>query len=433
MPGAREAAAAIARGERTSERLVQTCLDTIAREEPGVGAWAFLDPEHALAQARAADAWRASGAALGPLHGVPVGVKDIFDTADMPTEHGTPLHAGRRPAEDATAVALLRAAGAVVLGKTVTTELAVFGPGKTRNPRDPRRTPGGSSSGSAAAVAAGMVPLAIGTQTNGSVIRPAAYCGVFGYKPSHGLISRRGVLRQCSHFDQVGVLARSVEDLALVAEPLMGFDPEDPAMRPRARPGLLAALDQPAPPRLGFVRSPYWDRADADARAVFEEFRASLGARARDVELPPILAEAAALHRQILEPDLAVAFADEYARGADVLSPVLRTMIERGQRELAIDYIRAVERLPMLRRALSDALAGLDALVTPATTGEAPRGLESTGDPIFCTIWTVCGVPAVTVPLLRGAAGMPLGVQVVGAMLQDARTLRAARWLAGGP
>jgi Asp-tRNA(Asn)/Glu-tRNA(Gln) amidotransferase A subunit family amidase len=429
--GAHAAAAAIRRGELTSERLVRACLEQIERHEPTVGAWTFLDPAHALQQARAADAQRARGGDLGPLHGVPVGVKDIFDTADMPTENGTVLHAGRRPAEDATAVALLRAAGAVILGKTVTTELAVFGPGKTRNPRDPRRTPGGSSSGSAAAISADMVPLAIGTQTNGSVIRPAAYCGVFGYKPSHGLISRRGVLRQCRHFDQVGVFARSVEDLALVAEPLMAFDAADPAMRPRARPGLLAALEPPTPsPRLGFVRSPYWDRADPDARAAFESLRRALGDAAEDVELPAILAESAALHPLVLEPDLAAAYAAEYERGADLLSPVLRAMIERGQRVLATDHIRAVERLPALGRALGEVLARFDALVTPATTGEAPLGLESTGSPIFCTIWTVCGVPAVTVPLLQGASGMPLGVQVVGAMLQDARTLRAAQWLA---
>jgi Asp-tRNA(Asn)/Glu-tRNA(Gln) amidotransferase A subunit family amidase len=425
------AAAAIRRGELTSERLVQDCLDRIARDEPTVGAWTFLDPAYALEQARAADARRAQGADLGPLHGVPVGVKDIFDTADMPTEHGTSLHAGRRPTEDATAVALLRAAGAVILGKTVTTELAVFGPGKTRNPRDPGRTPGGSSSGSAAAVAAGMVPLAIGTQTNGSVIRPAAYCGVFGYKPSHGLISRRGVLRQCRAFDQVGVFARSVQDLALIAESLMAFDAADPAMWPRARPALLAAVaPPPAPPRLAFVRSPYWEQASPDARAAFEALREDLAGLAEDVELPAILAEAAALHPAVLEPELAVAYAGEYARGADALSPILRGMIERGQRALAIDHIRAVERLPALRRALADALARFDAAVTPATTGEAPPGLESTGSPIFCTIWTVCGVPAVTVPLLRGASGLPLGVQVVGRMLEDGRVLRAARWLA---
>src|SRR5688572_11158096 len=218
--GARAAAELIRGGELTSERLVRACLHRIERTEATIGAWTFLDAEYALEQARAADLRRARGEDLGPLHGVPVGVKDIFDTADMPTENGTPLHAGRRPIEDATAVALLRVAGAVIVGKTVTTELAVFAPGKTRNPRDPSRTPGGSSSGSAAAVAAEMVPLAIGTQTNGSVIRPAAYCGVFGYKPSHGLVSRRGVLHQSWHFDQVGLFARSVEDLAAGAEPL---------------------------------------------------------------------------------------------------------------------------------------------------------------------------------------------------------------------
>ena len=224
---ASEAAAAIRNGETTSEELVQACLDRVDALEESVGAWEYLDPEHALEQARTADLQRRGGMPMGALHGVPVGIKDIFDTADMPTQDGTVLHAGRTPAFDATAVARLREAGAVIMGKTVTTELAVYGPGKTRNPHDPAHTPGGSSSGSAAAVAAGMVPLAIGTQTNGSVIRPAAYCGVYGYKPSHGLISRYRVLPQSRPLDQVGVFARSVDDSALIAEQMMGYEDRD--------------------------------------------------------------------------------------------------------------------------------------------------------------------------------------------------------------
>ncbi len=253
------AAEAIRAGRMTSEELVSACLERIAAHRgtdraPGPS-WT---PALALEQARAADRALREGKALGPLHGVPVGIKDILDTKDMPTENGTVLHAGRRPAEDAAAVSRLRDAGAVILGKTVTTELAVFSPGKTRNPHDPGRTPGGSSSGSAAAVAAYMVPLAIGTQTNGSVIRPASFCGVYGYKPSRGLISRHGVLRQSPPLDQLGVFARTVEDAALIAQQLMAFDERDPGMRPGTRPALLEALAEPSPDplRLAFVKSP---------------------------------------------------------------------------------------------------------------------------------------------------------------------------------
>ena len=256
-----QAAAAIRAGECTSEELVQACLDRIDSLEDRLGAWAHLDPEHALQQARDADLYRRSGASLGPLHGVPIGVKDIFDTKDMPTEDGTVLHAGRTPAFDATAVAFLREAGAIIMGKTVTTELAVYAPGKTTNPHDASRTPGGSSSGSAAAVAANMVPLSIGTQTNGSVIRPASYCGVYGFKPSHGLISRYRVLQQSRVLDQVGVFGRSVGDVALIAEQMMGYDERDPDMRARARPDLvgIAAQETPTRPHFAFVKTPAWD------------------------------------------------------------------------------------------------------------------------------------------------------------------------------
>jgi Asp-tRNA(Asn)/Glu-tRNA(Gln) amidotransferase A subunit family amidase len=245
-------------GRVSCKEIADACLGRIREVDGEVEAWAFLDPDHVLEQARRADAARREGQPLGPLHGVPVGVKDIIDTADMPTEDGTALHAGRRPRQDATVVSLLRQAGAVILGKTVTTELALYHPGKTRNPHDPTRTPGGSSSGSAAAVAAGMVPVALGTQTNGSVIRPAAYCGVVGFKPTHGRISRAGILRLSDALDQVGVFATSIEDAAGVAEALMAYDPQDADTRPTARPDLVrTALEEPPlSPRLAFVKSP---------------------------------------------------------------------------------------------------------------------------------------------------------------------------------
>ncbi len=427
---ARDALEAIGRRDLSAVELVEACLDRIHAAEPRVEAWAYLDPERVLAQARDRDQMLAGQTRLGPLHGLPVGIKDIFDTADMPTENGTVLHAGRRPAEDATVVTLLRAAGAIILGKTVTTELAVYGPGKTRNPRNPDHTPGGSSSGSAAAVAAEMVPLALGSQTNGSVIRPAAYCGVVGYKPTFGLISRTGALRQSRPLDHVGVFARTVEDAALFAHVLMVFDDRDPDMRPQSQPRFLeaAGAEPPSPPRLAFVKSPFWDQADGAARAIFADFARALG-NTEETELPSPFAEAATIHRTIMEADLAHSFAAEYARGKEVLTPTLRTMIERGQRTLATDYRRAVEQVPGLVQALERIFARYDAILTPATTGEAPAGLASTGNPIFCTIWTLCGVPAVTLPLLRGPAGLPLGVQLVGRRYDDARLLRTARWL----
>ncbi len=422
---------ALRSGQLSVEAYTRALLDQIERREPIVKAWAFLDREYALAQARRLDGDRKAGKPLGALHGVPVGVKDIFDTADMPTENGTVLHSGRRPDQDAMAVALLRAAGAVILGKTMTTELAVYSPAQTTNPLDPRRTPGGSSSGSAAAVAAHMAPLAIGSQTNGSVIRPAAYCGVYGYKPSRGLISRAGVLAQSWHLDHVGVFGRCLEDIAVLAEVLMAFDPRDSAMRPQAPPGLLERLSRvpAAAPRLAFVRSPFWGEATQAAQAAFLQLAERLGGQAEEVELPMDFAAAADIHRTILEADLAGSFAEEYTQAADRLSPMLRSMIERGQRTFAVEYNRAVMKIPRLCQELEPIFAGHDAILTPATMGEAPLGLESTGSPIFCTIWTLCGAPSLTLPLLRGGAGLPIGVQLVGRPGEDARLLQTARRL----
>lgn len=428
---ATEAAAAIKAGEITSEDLARDCLQRIAEVEEEVQAWTFLDADHALAQARMADAATRAGQPRGPLHGVPVGVKDIIDTGDMPTELGTPLHAGRRPSTDASVVSLLREAGAVIMGKTVTTELAVYSPGKTRNPHNPEHTPGGSSSGSAAAVAAGMVPLAVGTQTNGSVIRPASFCGVVGFKPTFGRISRRGVLAQSLPLDQVGVFARTIADIALISEVLMRFDPHDRAMRMAARPEMIniSAEDPPVMPRLGFVKTPVWDAAEQVTREAFAELMETLGDQVEQIELAAPFDKIVEWHRLIFEADLAKNFAVEYGRGADQLSPILREMIERGQRVLAVDYNSARDWMPVLRGLLDDAFRWNDALVTPATAGPAPHGLDSTGSPVFCTLWTYLGLPAVTLPLFQSEDGLPFGAQLVGPPGDDARLLRTARWL----
>ncbi len=428
---ARQLAADLQAGLITARAATDAYLEHIARHEPAVLAFAHLDPEHARRQADAADERRRLGKPLGPLHGVPVGVKDIIDTADLPTENGTVLHAGRRPRTDAAVVAQLRQAGAIILGKTVTTELAVYGPNQTRNPHNPAHTPGGSSSGSAAAVAAGMVPLALGTQTNGSVIRPASFCGVYGFKPSHGLISRHGILKQSPPLDTVGVMAADLLDLAFLAEQLMAYDERDPAMTPQAKPRLLAVAESapPVPPALAFAPTPVWDRASADCQAAFGELAEALGERLPEIALPAPFGEAIELHRRIMEADLATSFARDYATGRDRLSAILCEMLARGEQVRATEYRQALEATAGLGQALAEVFTHYDALVTPAAPGEAPAGLGATGSPAFCTLWTLCGLPAVTLPLLQGSNGLPIGVQLVGAKGDDARLLRTARWL----
>ena len=430
---AAQALAALREGRVSAEAFVGVCLARIRAEEARIQAWVGIDETHALAQARQLDRLRRSGQATGPLHGLPVGVKDIIDTADLPTENGTVLHAGRRPDRDAAVVERLRSAGAIILGKTVTTELATYAPGKTRNPVNPEHTPGGSSSGSAAAVAAHMVPVAIGTQTNGSVIRPAAYCGVYGYKPTFGLVSRHGILQQSRALDQVGFFARTVEDLAIIAEPLIGYDERDPDTRPLATPRLraVALQEPPLPPVFAFTKTPNWDQAEECTRLALEGVAQALGTQARPCSVPAILRDAWQWHTTIMEADIARNFSALFERGRDRLSESLRGQIERGRRVSAVAYNEAVDRIGATRAALEEIFDGCDAVLTAACAGPAPHGLASTGSPAFCTLWTFAGMPAVTLPLLRAENGMPMGIQLVGRRGDDARLLRTARWLAG--
>ncbi len=430
---ASDAARLIRDGAISSEQLVEACLARVRETDDQVQAWAFLDPAYALAQARAADEWRLEGRPTGPLHGVPVGIKDIFDTADMPTENGSVLYAGRTPSRDATVVAMLRAAGAVIMGKTVTTEFAFLAPGKTRNPHNAEHTPGGSSSGSAAAVAAGMLPLALGSQTNGSTIRPAAFCGVLGFKPTHGLISRHGIFPLSRTLDQVGLFARTIEDLALLAGQLVGYDERDPDTRPRARiPFVEVATEEPPlPPMLAFVKTPHWEHADGETKEAFAELIEHLGDRVEEVELFPSAAEAWQWHRTIMAAEMAANLDREYEQGRDRLSESLRAQLERGRQVPALDYQRAVARIRPIHESFLELFEQrYDAILTPAAPGTAPKGLASTGDPAFCTLWTLCGMPAVSLPLLEGRNGLPLGVQLVGPRDGDARLLRTGRWLA---
>ena len=426
-----EAARLIRDGVVTSVQMVEACLARVREVDERVQAWAFLDPELALAQAKAADEFRLSGPPIGPLHGVPVGLKDIIDTADMPTENGSVLHAGRTPSRDAAVVVRLREAGAIVMGKTVTTEFATRTPGKTRNPHDPAHTPGGSSSGSAAAVAADMVPLALGSQTTGSTIRPGSFCGVYAMKPTHGLISRRGMFQLSRSMDHVGLFARAIEDVALLMESLVGHDEGDPDTRPRARVPYreIAAAEPPLPPTFAFVKTPRWDRVEPDAREAFAELCERLGDRVEEVEL--VQAEDAyGWHETISGPEVAVNLRREWEHGRQGLSKALQGRIERGRAVAGHEYLAALRQVPGFVASLTELFEQrYDAILTPSAAGTAPKGLEGTGDPAFCTLWTLTGMPALNVPLLQGANGLPLGVQLVGPRHGDARLLRTARWL----
>jgi Asp-tRNA(Asn)/Glu-tRNA(Gln) amidotransferase A subunit family amidase len=426
-----EAAERIANGDISAEDYTSACLDRIAELDDKVHAFVHLDPGAARAEARRLDERRRNGKAIGPLHGVPVAIKDIFDTADYPTECGSPILKGRQPMRDCTAVARLREAGAVIIGKTVTTEFAYFNPGATRNPHDLARTPGGSSSGSAAAVAAGMVPLAIGSQTNGSVIRPAAFCGVYGCKPTHGTISRHGALQLSQALDHVGVFARSLPDTALILEVLAGYDPNDGDTRPVAAPSFLemSGAEPPLPPRFAFVRTPVWDKADADTRAAFEKFVSRLGDRATPLDLGGSYAAAWDDQRAIMAADMAHNLGPVVARGSEATSSrQLRDFLAEGEKVTAVRYLAARANALRYNAGFAEVFKEYDAIITPAAPGVAPKG-EATGSPIFCSLWTLTGLPALSLPLLKGEGGMPLGVQLIGERGDDARLLRTANWL----
>jgi Asp-tRNA(Asn)/Glu-tRNA(Gln) amidotransferase A subunit family amidase len=356
----------------------------------------------------------------GPLHGIPIAVKDLIETVDMPTAYGSPIYRGHRPAADASCVALARAAGAVVLGKTVTTEFATFTPGKTANPRNPAHTPGGSSSGSAAAVADGMAPLAFGTQTAGSVIRPGAYCGCVAYKPSFGLINRAGAKPLADSLDTIGVFARSVEDAAF----FVGVLAERPALR---------HLDLPQqPPRIGVYRTPVWDQAEPATAAALDAARAALERAGAAVAEMPIAPEHEGLTEAqdtIMWFETVRALAYERIEHSAELSPRLAQLIDAGMAIGADVYDRAVERAAAARAGLPAFFGDYDAIVVPAAPGEAPAGLGSTGDPVFNRMWTLLGVPCAALPARWGENGLPTAVQLVGRSRDDARLMACATFL----
>lgn len=429
---ATEAAGKIARGDISSEEYTRALVAQVEGLEEKIGVFAHFDPQYAIAQAKERDEYRANGNAVGPLHGVPVGIKDCIDTSDFPTENGSALFSGRRPYRDAAVVSKLRSAGAVIFGKTVSTEFAFYHPGKTRNPHDLERTPGGSSSGSAAGVAAGMFPVALGTQTNGSIIRPAAYCGVFGMKPSHGMVSRAGVLSHSHTLDHVGPFARSLEDIALVLDAVAGYDENDPDTKPYAVPDCRAVAGRapPVKPRIAFVRTPIWNRMDKDAAAAFEELADSLNDVVDRVDLAEsIYAPAWDDLRAIMTVDMAHGHGKILDRGGEAASQTIRDFVAEGRKVTAARYLQALANAKLYASGLSEFFEQYDAILTPGSSGVAPKGLAATGDPAFCSLWTMVGLPAISVPLLQGENGLPLGVQLVGPMGRDARLLRTAKWL----
>ena len=404
-----EAARRIGAGELTVEALVRACLDRIEEREPELAAWAHLDRARVLAEARSHDGSR-------PMHGVPAGVKDVVDTADAPTGYGSPVYRDHRPAVDAACVHRLRAAGGIVLGKTVTTEFAARYPGPARNPHDVRHTPGGSSSGSAAAVADCMVPLALGTQTAGSVIRPAAFCGIYGYKPTFGLLAFSGIRHFAESLDTLGCMARSIEDLAFFRDLLLGVEP--------------VPLDAFAGrPRLGFCRTHHWSEADEAARTCLEDGArrlAAAGFTVEDVDLPSGFEDSLEVCGRVQYFEGARCFAADAERHPDLLSVDARALYERGMAIGAASYREAVRRLHEWRAALDAAFAGFDAVLTPSAPGEAPRGLRFTGDVTFNYLWTALHVPAVTIPAFQGPRGLPIGAQLVAPRHTDDRLLRVA-------
>ena len=421
----RDAVERLRAGELTCADYTAALLRRTESLEKTIHAFAWLDRRHALSAAHAADAQRAAGTKPGRLHGVPLGVKDIFATAGIPTGMGSSAFDGFVPEKSAAMVLRAEAQGAFTFGKTVTAELAYFTPGPTRNPWNPSHTPGGSSMGSAAAIAAGMLPLAFGTQTNGSVIRPAAFCGCVGFKPSEGTLATTGIQPFSPTLDQPGLFTRSVEDVALAFAALRE-GPE--TARTEAWP--LPPLDRP--PRLAAVRSPVWSQAEPAAQQSFVVTLACLraaGAEVTETELPAAFENAHAVHRTIMAFEAARTLGELQSHQRVKLSAVLNRFLDEGQAIDAAAHAAALAQRQTLRAGFGPFLAGFDAIVTPPTRGEAPATLEHTGDPVFCTIWTLLGVPALTLPVGLGPHGLPLGLQIVGTLQDDARLLCVARWV----
>jgi Asp-tRNA(Asn)/Glu-tRNA(Gln) amidotransferase A subunit family amidase len=412
--GAMQASRLLARRELTAEQLTRACLERIQDREPTIKAWTCVQADAAIERARQLD----RGPIQGLLHGLPLGVKDLFDTADLPSTYGSPIYHDHRPQADAASVALCRHAGAIILGKTVSTEFATFQPGPTRNPRNPDHTPGGSSSGSAAAVADYMVPLAFGTQTAGSIVRPAAFCGIVGYKPSFGHVTRAGVKSLSESLDTIGSLARSVEDAALLVAAL-------------THDRRLLDLEWQGRARVGVCRTPWWDLADHDAQAAMESATDTLsrsGAIVSDASLPESFSGLVEIQKDIMAFEAFQALSHERFTSPDQISTSLQALLEHGGSINFKQHQNNLATAELARRDLHAAFDGYDLLLTPGAQGEAPRFEAGTGDPIFCRSWTLLGLPCVQLPVAAGTHGLPVGVQLVGRYAADPLLLQLAQW-----
>lgn len=413
------------------EKTLQDHLQFVRAADEKVQAFIALDDQAVLSQALDLVNLKNRGESPGALYGVPVGLKDIIDTEDLPTCHGSPIYEGRYAIADATVARRIREAGGVVLGKTATTEFATFHPAKTRNPHNLDHTPGGSSSGSAAAVAAGFVPVAVGTQTNGSVIRPASFCGVYGFKPSYGLVPRTGIFDQSYSLDQVGFFAKNLQDLATIAQVVSGDDGLDPACAGLAPHRFVDLLkqDPPVAPKFCFVKTPWWDQVSAEAQEAYQAFLDLFEGQIDVLALPEVVTKAVSWHSTVNEAELAAGLSREWLHHRDQLSQPMQARLAKAHQIPAVDYLLAKARIPHVSTAFEEFFEKYDAILCPAALGSAPQGLESTGNPIMQTVWTFGGLPCVNLPFLSDEQGLPIGVQAVGAFRQDGRLLRSLRWL----
>ncbi|GJL80487.1 MAG: glutamyl-tRNA amidotransferase subunit A [marine bacterium B5-7] len=430
-PTVRQCVELITSGALTSEHLLESYLDVIDATDAQIHAWAHIDRDHALEQARHLDDIRRRGLPVGNLHGIPVGIKDIFDTVEYVTERGSNIYANRNPSADSAVVERLKEAGAVIIGKSVTTELAWINPAATRNPHDHSRTPGGSSSGSAAAVAAGHVPLSIGSQTGGSVIRPASFCGVYGFKPSRGIISRRGVYQTSPTLDQVGVFGRDLGDVSLLVDVLGAYDANDSASYLAPRPHMLEGFlsDVLIEPNFVWIDMPYEEHYSKAVSHGCNELMEAIGGQLDRVPAPKSFIALIECHKIIYEYEIYRCLTDERENHWGLLSDTARRKLEVAGKVSDDQYQDALDVLNAANQWFEQFFYDYDSIVTPSSLGEAPAFEEGTGDPICCTIWTLCGLPCISLPLLLSGNGMPIGLQIVGGINRDDDLLRTSRWL----
>ncbi|MGY9044389.1 MAG: amidase [Candidatus Pelagibacterales bacterium] len=428
---ANELAAQLREGEISSVEVCSQYIERIGKFEKDVKAWSHFNKKLLLEKAAEADEHRISGKPLGLLHGLPVAVKDIIGTLDMPTECGTTIRKKMTASQDSEVVNLLKVAGAIIMGKTETTELAYFHPGKTTNPHDYKRTPGGSSSGSAAAVAAHMAPLSIGSQTNGSTIRPASYCGVVGYKPSYGLISRYGILKQSDKLDQVGLFGKSVEDVALLARVLIKKDLFDPATIHYSAEDMMDVCRKGPlfDPKFIFYKTKNWKNIDKESQKSFEIFIKTFKKNIEVFDTPSYFDDIPKYHKIIHETDMANNFQLYYKKYKKKLSKEMVSAIERGLKNSATEYAEAIDFMKRSYDSYKEVFEDYHGVLTPASSGVAPKGLGNTGSPEFSTVWTYLGLPSISLPLLTGKNDLPLGIQLIGDKHDDLRFLGVASWI----